>query len=160
MSKVSWKYSTSSTGFVELIHVRLKEELDRLGLKPAAAAKLAGEPDSQGLRDVLGGRKRLSADLLAALTIAAGVDATYVLTGGRKEPAEMTLTPDEHELVERFRAAPLSVKGAAIGALSAGSKPPTGSKFSIDFGQATIGQNNTVSGGKHKFKVTTPSRKK
>ena len=71
-----------STGNVELIHVRLKGELDRLGLKPAAAAKQAGEPDSQGLRDVLGGRKRLSADLLAGLALA-GVDAAYVVTGVR-----------------------------------------------------------------------------
>jgi hypothetical protein len=65
-----------------LIHVRLKEELERLGIKPAAAAKAAGEADSQGLRDVLGGRKRLSADLLAALE-SVGVDVSYVLLGRR-----------------------------------------------------------------------------
>lgn len=72
-----------STGIMELIHVRLRNELGRLGLKPAAAAKAVGEPDSQGLRDVLGGRKRLSAELLAALS-AIGVDVAYVLTGGRQ----------------------------------------------------------------------------
>lgn len=66
-----------------MLHVRLKEELARLALKPAAAAKAIGEPDSQGLRDVLGGRKRLSAELLAALAIT-GVDVAYVLTGQRQ----------------------------------------------------------------------------
>lgn len=75
-----------STRKVELIHERLRDELARLGLKPAAAAKLAGEEGSQGLRDVLGGRKRLSADLLAGL-IPSGVDASYVLTGIRAASA-------------------------------------------------------------------------
>lgn len=72
-----------STGKVDLLHTRLKEELERLGLKPAAAARAAGEPDSQGLRDVLGGRKRLSADLLAALAVA-GIDVRYVISGIRQ----------------------------------------------------------------------------
>ncbi|WP_145964307.1 hypothetical protein [Chromobacterium phragmitis] len=66
-----------------MLHVRLKEELARLALKPVAAAKAIGEPDSQGLRDVLGGRKRLSAELLAALATT-GVDVAYVLTGQRQ----------------------------------------------------------------------------
>lgn len=66
-----------------MLHIRLKEELERLGLKPVAAAKAIGEPDSQGLRDVLGGRKRLSAELLAALA-GTGVDVAYVLTNQRQ----------------------------------------------------------------------------
>ncbi|OQD19957.1 hypothetical protein UE98_22160 [Burkholderia cenocepacia] len=112
--EVSWKYSTLSKEFVELIHVRLKEELERLGLKPVAAAKLAGEPDSQGLRDVLGGRKRLSADLLAALAIATRVDPTYVLTGSRKEPAPVPLTPEEQLLLARFRSSPPGLQDEAL----------------------------------------------
>ncbi|NLR73558.1 hypothetical protein [Leeia aquatica] len=83
MNQLLWIISTMSNGIVDLIHVRLKDELDRLGLKPAVAAKAAGEPDSQGLRDVLGGRKRLSADLLAALA-AVGVDVQFILTGQRQ----------------------------------------------------------------------------
>jgi len=67
---------------VDLIHTRLKEEFDRLGLKAATAAKAIGDSDSQGLRDVLGGRKRLSADLLSALA-PHGVDVVYVVTGSR-----------------------------------------------------------------------------
>ena len=105
-----------STKDVELIHVRLKEELARLSLKPAVAAKMAGEGDSQGLRDVLGGRKRLSAELLAALA-AQGVDSRYVLSGQRDGPAPEALTADERELLALFRAASLTGKAAAIGAL-------------------------------------------
>lgn len=93
-----------------MIHVRLKEELDRLGLKPAAASKAVDEPDSQGLRDVLGGRKRLSAELLAALAVT-GVDVAYVLTGHR---ADVSLTAEERMLVERYRESPRPLKDAAL----------------------------------------------
>ena len=90
-----------------MIHVRLKDELDRLGLKPAAASKAVGEPDSQGLRDVLGGRKRLSADLLAALA-EIGCDALYILTGQRTAavPPAPPLKPDEAALLDNYRHTP------------------------------------------------------
>ena len=65
-----------------MIHIRLKDEFERLGIKPASAAKAIGETDSQSLRDVLGGRKRLSADLLSSLAVT-GIDLVYVLTGSR-----------------------------------------------------------------------------
>lgn len=93
-----------STRNVELIHDRLKEELGRLGLKPAAAARAAGEPDSQGLRDVLGGRKRLSTDLLAALGDAAGVDVLYVLTGQRGIAPGPVLSKREAAHLDNYRA--------------------------------------------------------
>lgn len=118
-----------------MIHARLKEELDRLGLKPAAAAKAVGEPDSQGLRDVLGGRKRLSADLLAALGTT-GVDVAYVLTGHR---ADMSLTADERLLVERYRESPKPLRDAALRVLL-GAEQPTG-------GAATQTFHAPVSGG-------------
>lgn len=102
-----------------MLHVRLKEELERLGLKPAAAAKAVGEPDSQGLRDVLGGRKRLSAELLAALS-ATGVDVAYVLTGQR---ADMALTADERMLVERYRESPRPLRDAALRVLLGADQP-------------------------------------
>lgn len=116
-----------STRNVELIHERLKEELDRLALKPAAAARAAGEPDSQGLRDVLGGRKRLSTDLLAALGAAAGVDVLYVLTGQRGMAPGPVLTREEAALVDNFRNSPPDVRAAikttsALGAQSSLSK--------------------------------------
>lgn len=99
-----------STGNVELLHIRLKEELDRLRLKPAAAAKAAGETDSQGLRDVLGGRKRLTADLLSGLG-GVGVDVYYVLTG-QKTGMTTTLTAREAALVDNYRASDEDAKKA------------------------------------------------
>ncbi|WP_353189554.1 hypothetical protein [Pandoraea pnomenusa] len=100
----------------------MKEELERLGLKPAAAAKAAGDPDSQGLRDVLGGRKRLSAELLAALAITVGVDAAYVLTGKRNELSTVVLTPEEQLLLARFRSCPPDLRDAALRVLLGGSE--------------------------------------
>ena len=95
---------------MDLLHVRLKEELDRLGLKPASAARAIGEPDSQGLRDVLGNRKRLSAELLAAFA-AIGVDVSYVVTGQRGESA---LSAEERLLLERYRESPKPLRDAAL----------------------------------------------
>lgn len=103
-----------------MLHVRLKEELERLGQKPAAAARAAGEPDSQGLRDVLGGRKRLSADLLAALSATIGVDASYVLTGNREASPLEVLSGDERMLLERYRGSPQPLKDAALRVLLGG----------------------------------------
>jgi hypothetical protein len=48
------------------------------------------------------------------------VDVAYVVTGARSSSAAV-LAPDELELVKLFRAAPLAVKAAAIGALQGGS---------------------------------------
>jgi transcriptional regulator with XRE-family HTH domain len=67
---------------VENFHERLREELERLGLKVAEAARATGDPSGQGLRDVVNGRKRLTAELLARL-IPLGVNERYVLTGLR-----------------------------------------------------------------------------
>lgn len=66
---------------MEKLHERLRAELEAKGLSAAQAARDAGEPDSQGLRDVLSGRKRLSAELLAALVNGTGIDGAYVLSG-------------------------------------------------------------------------------
>lgn len=66
---------------MEEIHSRLRSELEAKGLSAAQAARDAGEADSQGLRDVLAGRKRLSAELLGALVRGTGIDGAYVLTG-------------------------------------------------------------------------------
>lgn len=136
-----------STGNVELLHVRLKEELDRLRLKPAAAAKAAGETDSQGLRDVLGGRKRLTADLLSGLG-GVGVDVYYVLTG-QKAGMTTTLTAREADLVNNYRVAPeegkraLETTSAALAQAVLPGGPPPGQK------QINVGTNHgqVVEGG-------------
>ena len=100
---------------MELIHERLKSELAALGIKATAAARAAGMPDSQGLRDTLNGRKRLTADLLALL-IPLGVDAQFVLTGERDESAPV-LSAEEQTMLEYFRAASPAIRRAAMGAL-------------------------------------------
>ena len=76
---------------VEEIHKRLKAELTALGFSTAEAARVAGLPDSQGLRDTLSGRKRVTADLLALL-LPLGIDALYVL-GGQHTTAVSAPTP-------------------------------------------------------------------
>ena len=70
---------------MEEIHERLRAELEARGYtKPVMAARAAGLENSQGLRDVLAGRKRLSTELLALLASKCGVDADYVTTGVRR----------------------------------------------------------------------------
>lgn len=98
------------------IHERLGTELKALGLTAAQAARDAGLPDSQGLRDVLAGRKRLSAELLAVLTARCGLNAVYVLTGQRTGNAP-TFSAEEQTLVNYFRAAPKDVQRTVMGAL-------------------------------------------
>ena len=71
-----------STDSVEIIHVRLREELDRLGLSLAEAARVAGEKSPQRVKDVVSGKQRCPSELLARLD-GSGVDVLYVLTGRR-----------------------------------------------------------------------------
>lgn len=86
---------------MENIHGRLREQLAAKGLSAAQAARDAGEPDSQGLRDVLNGRKRLSAELLSALVRATGIDGDYVLSG---QTVQERATEALKGLPERLRA--------------------------------------------------------
>lgn len=100
--------------YVEQIHERLREELANLGLSAAEAARLIGETSSQGLRDILGGRKRLPAELLASLAEKTGVDALYILMGTRAstaqsvKPVSEALTPRERALLDNYRHTPVS----------------------------------------------------
>ncbi|WP_146027256.1 hypothetical protein [Bowmanella denitrificans] len=65
---------------VENIHIRVAEELDRLGLSKAEAARQVGHASSQVLRDVCSGRQRATAALVAELA-PLGLDVNYVLLG-------------------------------------------------------------------------------
>lgn len=73
---------------MENIHIRLREELDRLELSMAETARIIGEESSQGIRDVCSGRKRASAELIAKLS-SAGADVLYILTGQRSAAAQL-----------------------------------------------------------------------
>ncbi len=57
-------------------------------------------------------------DVLLSFAMA-GANIQFVLTG--EESGGVALSRDEIELVKSFRAAPLAVKAAALGALTAGS---------------------------------------
>ena len=87
---------------MEQIHERLKAELSNLGITAAAAARAAGMTDSQGLRDTLNGRKRVTADLLALL-IPLGVDPLRVLTGQSASAVAAPSTLDAELLADAIK---------------------------------------------------------
>jgi len=83
-------------------------------MKPVDAARAAGMPDSQGMRDVLSGRKRLTVELLAAL-VPVGIDVSYVVTGQHSAKASArAVSKGESALSDRARLA------AAVGAVEEG----------------------------------------
>lgn len=69
-------------------------------------------------------------DALALLRLMAefGADPAWVLTGGGAGPS---ISPDERELLALFRAAPLAVKAAAIGALQGGAQAGAGRSHQV-----------------------------
>lgn len=77
-----------SSGDVEHIHHRIREELTNKKLSLAEAARRAGERDSQRLKDVVAGKQKCPIDLLARL-IPLGIDFQYVLTGQRSTTYSM-----------------------------------------------------------------------
>lgn len=127
-----WNIYTRSRKIVEQIHKRLKTELQRLNLSAAAASRLLGAEDSQGLRDVVGGRKRATAELLAGL-LPLGIDVIYVLSGIRPVAAA-ALDPAEQALLESYRRCPPAgrvslIQTAAV--LSAGLDVPKAAAASV-----------------------------
>lgn len=115
---------------MEEIHERLGAELKALGLSAAQAARDAGFPDSQGLRDVLSGRKRLSAELLGSLTIRCGLDAVYVLTGERSRPMPPAaeLPPRARALLDNYDAADDAGKRVIEGAANLAAQSTDGAR--------------------------------
>lgn len=103
---------------------RLREERERLGMNQTAFAAQGGVQKRAQI-NYEAGERHPDAAYLAAVA-AAGIDIQYVVTGMR---AGKSLAPDEQELLALFRAAPLAVKAAAIGALQGGAQAaPTGKK--------------------------------
>ncbi|MFN9585501.1 MAG: helix-turn-helix domain-containing protein [Pseudomonadaceae bacterium] len=91
---------------------RLREERDRLGFNQTAFGAIGGVQKQAQLKYEKGERMPDAAYLEAVAKV--GADVQYVITGQRSAAA---LSTDEEELLVRFRAAPLAVKAAAIGAL-------------------------------------------
>lgn len=100
------------------IGLRLKEERERLNLSQTALAEIGGKKKLAQLKYEQGESSPTAAYLEAVRRV--GVDVLYVVTGER---TAQQLAPDERELLALFRAAPLAVKAAAIGALQAGGAP-------------------------------------
>lgn len=116
---------------------RLKEERERLGFNQADFAAIGGVGRKSQFNYEDDERK---ADTSYLLGIAeAGADVRYIITGQREGPAPVTLSADERELLALFRAAPLAVKAAAIGALQGGSKKVPNYTKEVSF---SVGANN------------------
>lgn len=86
---------------MDFLHERLRAELTAHGLTVVDAARKSGV-DQQGLRDVLGGRKRLPAELLGLLATSLGIDALYVLTGNRSFVPPAAISPEERALLDDY----------------------------------------------------------
>lgn len=97
---------------------RLRDERKRMGLSQSGMGERAGVTKMSQINYEKDARAP-DATYLAAIA-AAGADIQYILTG---TPSAQALTRDEVELLAAFRAAPLAVKAAAIGALQGGSNP-------------------------------------
>lgn len=111
-----------------LIAERFKSERERLDLTQPEVAVLA----QVGKTTVINWEKSASSPTAVQLEALArvGFDSLYVITGQRTggvKPAP-TLTADEEELLALFRAAPLAVKAAAIGALHGAAAAPGAAK--------------------------------
>lgn len=98
---------------------RLREERKRLGLTLAQMAQ-AGGSNARSYSHYEAGERFADTEFMAAIA-AKGADVQYIVTGQRSAQA---LSRDEVELLAAFRAAPLAVKAAAMGALQGGSAPP------------------------------------
>lgn len=94
---------------------RLKEERLRLGLSQAALGEIGGVRKQAQLNYEKGERNPDSAYLSAIAKF--GADIQFIVTGIRSAES---LSPDEKELINLFRQAPLAVKAAALAALNAG----------------------------------------
>jgi transcriptional regulator with XRE-family HTH domain len=100
------------------IGARLREERELRGMSQSEFAALTGV-HRKSQENYEADRRQPDAAYFVALA-AAGADVLYILTGERSGAAS-ALTADERELLALFRAAPLVVKAAGIGALQGGS---------------------------------------
>lgn len=123
------------------MHDRLISERERLGLNQDQMAA-AGGVKKRAYCYYESGERVPDAAFFAGVA-KFGADIRFIVTGDREGPAPEVLSADERELLALFRAAPLAVKAAAIGALQGGSVPSQrGERYSVkqtfkgDVGQA------------------------
>ena len=96
---------------------RLQEERKRLRLTQEALAAEVGAT-KRSVINWEGASASPSAEVLERYAHA-GANVLFIVTGQR-EPSQPDISADEQELLDLFRAAPLAVKAAAIGALQGG----------------------------------------
>jgi transcriptional regulator with XRE-family HTH domain len=101
---------------IEKLAERLEEERKRLGLNKMEMAA-AGHVSPNSYTYYIQGLRVPDASVLAAWH-EAGVDILYLVTHVR---ATGQLTVDEQDVLHRYNQAPLAVKAAVLGALTAGS---------------------------------------
>ncbi len=130
---------------------RLKAERERLGFTQPAFGAIGGVQKLAQLKYEKGERFP-GADYLAAVA-KVGADILYIVTGTH---SAATLSSDEVQLLENFRAAPTSVKMATIAAVSAGATSRT-QNFHGAVGQ--VAQGNIENAPGHVINVTTRSDK-
>lgn len=116
------------------IGLRLKEERERMGLSQVAMGEIANVKKLTQLNYEKGER---FPDALYLSTLATfGLDVQYVVTGIR---TTSNLSVDEQDLIDKFRTAPLAIKAAALGALTAGTAQQSNSTNQIINGKV-VGQ--------------------
>ncbi|MCX8656457.1 helix-turn-helix transcriptional regulator [Gilliamella sp. B2840] len=120
------------------IGLRLKEERERMGLSQVAMGEIANVKKLTQLNYEKGER---FPDALYLSTLANfGLDVQYVVTGIR---TTNNLSIDEQDLIDKFRTAPLAIKAAALGALTAGTAQQTG----VNISNNTIRGEGQIAGG-------------
>lgn len=117
---------------MESIGDRLRAERKRTSLSQRAFGERGGVTEKTQVLYEKGERVPDAAYL--AQVAANGVDVLYVLTGQRNTS---TLSPEESDLVGRYREAPEAVRVAALAALTAGT---ASTKYQQNFEGANIGQ--------------------
>ncbi|NUE95531.1 transcriptional regulator [Gilliamella sp. HK2] len=120
------------------IGLRLKEERERMGLSQVAMGEIANVKKLTQLNYEKGER---FPDALYLSTLANfGLDVQYVVTGIR---TTSNLSVDEQDLIDKFRTAPLAIKAAALGALTAGTAQQAG----VNISNNTIRGEGQIAGG-------------
>ena len=103
---------------------RIKEERKKLKLTQSAIAELFGIKRETWSRYEAGVISPGMEVLIAFSKI--GADIQYILTGEKQ--VGLILSREEKELIELYRNAPLTIKAAALGALTAGTAQQTSAK--------------------------------
>lgn len=104
---------------ISLVGERLRKT--RGNLSQTAFAKELGI-DRQSVARYESGDRTIDAHVIFNLMVKFNVDPNWLLTGHGNAP---DLTSDEQELLVLFRTAPLAVKAATLGALTAGTSQQT-----------------------------------